>query len=263
MDPPPVGTGVDPRRWVPPGGSRSWDEAAVVEVDRREAATVLRLRPSPPPELLPGQYLLVRVAVPGSDLPVEQAYSVCSSPFPPSPWLDIAVRAVDGGRASPVLAREVEPGDRLQIRGPYGQLTWTEDDGGPVVLVGAGTGVAPMAAIVRYAAARGSEIPMTLLCSSRDRATALLREELEAIGRQHGWLTVVHTFTRAPGDALAAHHRRVDAPMLRDVRAGGGGADRAATRYYVAGPGDFVAAVRTMLVELGVDDRVVVTEDHA
>jgi len=52
-----------------------------------------------------------------------------------------------------------------------------------VVLVGAGTGVAPMAAIVGYAAARGLDVPMSLLCSSRDRATALLPDEL---GRSAG-----------------------------------------------------------------------------
>ncbi len=119
-----------------------------------------------------------------------------------------------------------------------------------------------MAAIVGYAAARGIDVPMSLLCSSRDRATALLPDELGAIGREHGWLSVVHTFTRAPNDPYAAHHRRVDVAMLRDVLPGGGAAP-AGARCYVAGPGDFVVAVRTMLVELGVDDSAIVTEDHA
>lgn len=77
-----------------------------------------------------------------------------------------------------------------------------------------------------------------------------------------GWLTVVHTFTRAPDDPSAGYHRRVDAGMLSDVLAGGG-EGAAGARCYVAGPGDFVAVVRDLLVELGVDGPAIVTEDHA
>lgn len=158
-----------------------------------------------------GQYYLVRMAVDAPPGVVEQAYSLGSSPYPPGPEVEIAVRDVPGGRASPLLARQVEVGDLLQVRGPYGFLTWTEADGGPVGLIGAGTGVAPLAAIVRYAAARRLEVPMTLLCSSRDATTALLGEELEELDRRLPWFRLVCTYTRSPHDRSARYHRRTDA----------------------------------------------------
>lgn len=153
-------------------------------------------------------------------------------------------------------------GDRLQVRGPFGFLTWTEPDGGPLGLIGAGTGVAPLASIVRYGAARGLEVPMTLLCSSRDAQDALLAKELDGLRRSLDWLTLVHTFTRDSQDTSASYHRRIDADMLAEVFDTAPRAKRPAL-YYVAGLGDMVLTVRAMLGALGVADERIYSEDHA
>jgi len=257
-DAPTTGSG----RWIVGDGSRLWDTARAIAVERADAGTTLRLRLPEPPSFLPGQYYLVRVATPAPPGSIQQSYSVSSSPFPPSPDIELAVRAVAGGRASPTLAHAVEPGDLLQVRGPFGDLTWTEVDGGPVVLVGGGSGVAPLASIVRYGAAHGATTPMVMLSSSRTRATALLREPLEALGRDHAWFRLAHTFTRDPAEPHGRFHRRIDAAMLGDVL-DETGTDVTAARCYVAGPPDLVSAVRADLVALGASDRSIVTEDHA
>lgn len=243
-------------------GAALWDRATVVAVRREAAATTLRLELPETAEFLPGQYYLVRLAIPVPPGSVQQAYSVCSSPFPPSRAIELAVRGVEGGRASPALAHDVEAGDVLEVRGPYGLLTWTEADGGPVVLVGAGTGIAPLVSIVRYAAARGFDTPMTMLCSSRDRSTLLLRDTLELLERDHRWFTVVHTFTRSAHDRYARFHRRIDTSMLHEVVAlGGAGASE--SRFYVAGPADMVLTVQRELTDCGAPAAWVYTEDHA
>ena len=255
-------SGTASERWLAADRARMWEEAEVVGVERSTAATRLRLRLAEAPEVLAGQYYLVRLAVGAPPGVVEQAYSLCSSPYPPSPEVEIAVRAVPDGRASPALARLVEVGDLLQLRGPYGFLTWTDADGGPVGLVGAGTGVAPLAAIVRYAAARRLEVPVTLLCSSRDRRTALLGDELGELDRRLPWFRLVRTYSRSPHDRSARYHRRIEADMLAQVF----GASAHALRpiaYYVAGPGDMVNTTRSMLGSLGVSDEVIYSEDHA
>ena len=257
-----LSSGTASERWLAVDRARMWEEAEIVGVDRRAAATRLRLRLAETPEVLAGQYYLVRMAVDAPPGVAEQAYSLCSSPYPPGPEVEIAVRAVPGGRASPLLARQVEAGDLLQVRGPYGFLTWTEADGGPVGLIGAGTGVAPLAAIVRYAAARRLEVPMTLLCSSRDRTTALLGEELEELDRRLPWFRLVRTYTRSPHDRSARYHRRIDADMRAEVFEASAHALHPIT-YYVAGPGDLVITTRTMLGSLGVADEVIYSEDHA
>ena len=249
-------------RWLAADRARMWEDAEVVGVERRAAAALLRLRLVEVPDLLPGQYYLVRLAVDAPPGVVEQAYSLCSSPYPRSTEVEIAVREVPGGRVSPLLARQVEVGDHLQVRGPFGFLTWTEHDGGPLGLVGAGTGIAPLVSIVRYASARRLAVPMTLLCSSRDRMTALLVDELEALARVLPWFKLVHTYTRNAHDPSARYRRRIDADILAEVFETHDHTPRP-TLYYVAGPGDMVITTRSMLGSLGVVDDVIYSEDHA
>ena len=58
-----------------------------------------------------------------------------------------------------VLARQVRGGDQLHLHAPFGALTWNEADGGPLLMIGAGSGVAPFASIVRFASARIPHCP--------------------------------------------------------------------------------------------------------
>ena len=255
---------VGDRRFLAPDRGQFWDEARVTAIALEStSATTLRLALPEVPELQAGQYYLVRLATPSPPGAVEQAYSVSSSPYPPSAEIEITVREVTGGRISPLLARHVRVGDLLHVRGPFGFLTWSEDDGGPLLLLGAGSGVAPLASIVRYAAARGATTPMTVLCSSRDRNTVLFRQPLEDLDRSQPWLSVVHTFTRAGDDPYPRYHRRIDAAMIDEITAPPIGPARADATYLVAGPPDMVAAVRRALSELGVPDARMASEDHA
>jgi len=252
----------DHDRWIAPGESSQWECARVVAVRREESATTLRLRLAETPDLLPGQYYLVRLAIESGPGAVQQAYSLSSSPFPPTPEIEITVRAVDGGRASPLLADRVQVGDLLQVRGPRGFLTWSEHDSGPLGLIGAGSGIAPLVSFVRYAAARGLETPMTLLCSSRDRKSAFLREALEELSQRQSWLSVVHTFTRSSSDLYSRYHRRIDSAMIDEVLFPAH-PDHPIAAFYVAGPPEMVLSVRAALVDLGVADSRIYSEDHA
>ena len=56
-----------------------------------------------------------------------------------------------GGLVSPVLVRDTPIGSKLEVRGPYGAFNWTEDMGGPLLLVAAGSGVVPFMSMIRYA----------------------------------------------------------------------------------------------------------------
>ncbi|MGH9109955.1 MAG: FAD-binding oxidoreductase [Acidimicrobiales bacterium] len=257
----PAPAGADEARWLAADRARSWEVAQVLAVvPTSPGAATLRLRLPSVPDLLPGQYYLVRLAMPSPPGAVEQAYSVSSAPDPTSAEIEITVREVEGGRTSPLLVRQVRAGDVLGVRGPFGFLTWTEADGGPLGLIGAGSGVAPLISIARQATAPGLTTQVTMLCSSRDRASLLLRRPMEELGRRPG-VEIVHTFTRRTGDPAARYHRRIDAAMLAEVMAGGRG--DAPARYYVAGPSAMVQSARTALGDLGVPDGDVVSEDHA
>ncbi|SRR5665213_142644 len=251
------------QRWLAPDLGRLWEVATVlgVRLDGSDAAT-LRLELPRPAHFAAGQYYLVRMRVDATPKGVEQAYSVSSSPWPPSSEIEITVRDVPGGRVSPVLTRQVGAGDQLHLHGPFGTLTWSEADGGPLVMIGAGSGIAPMTSIMRLASACKSTVPMALLCSNRERASVLLYEPLEELDRHEDRVSVTHTFTRSPWDPSARYHRQIDAPMIDDVIDGLALRSPALPSVLVAGPPAMVTSVRAALATLGIGEDRIKSELH-
>jgi ferredoxin-NADP reductase len=217
-------------------------------IEETTDAVTLRLRLEDSANFLPGQYYNVRLSVPGRTGPVQRAYSVASSPVPTTSIIDIGVREVPGGLISPQLVRGLSVGDQVQVRGPVGRFTWTKDEGGPVLLVGAGSGVVPLMSMIRYAAAADLNIPMQLVCSSSSFDNAFYRRALADLTEQYSWLEVVHAVTRDSSDFRATHHRRIDQRMIADAVA------RQFPRHaYICGPPTMVEDVLGWLGELGVD----------
>ncbi|MGI8751424.1 MAG: FAD-binding oxidoreductase [Acidimicrobiales bacterium] len=235
-----------------------WQEGKVLEVIEETAdAVTLRLRLPESTGFLPGQYYNVRLAIEGRPRPVQRSYSVGSSPFPDASVIDLGIREVPGGLVSPRLARDLSPGDLVEVRGPAGRFTWAEAAGGPVLLVGAGSGLVPLMAMVRYSAAKEPVIPMRLVCSSPSFDLAFYHDELGRLADAHQWLEVVHTFTRDLRDSRAGHHRRIDRLMLAEA------VDGQVPRWvYVCGPPMMVDSVAAELAGLGVDRTAIRSEKY-
>jgi ferredoxin-NADP reductase len=200
-----------------------------------------------------GQHLDVRLTA-EDGYQAQRSYSIASAPGEPPA---ITVERLDDGEVSPYLVDVVEPGDRFEIRGPVGGwFVWDPAEGGPLLLVGGGSGVVPLMAMARHRAAAGSDAAMRLLVSSRSWEEAIYRDELEALAARGDGFEVVHTLTRSQPDGWQGYARRVDAELLGEVA---WPADSGA-RAFVCGPTSFVEAVATGLVGLGYDPRRVKTE---
>lgn len=226
-------------------------------IEEAPDAVTLRLRLEESTGFLPGQYYNVRLAVPGRPGPVQRAYSIASPPVPDPSIIDLGVREVSDGLISPRLVRDLSPGDRIEVRGPVGRFTWTADDGGPVLLIGAGSGVVPLMSMIRYGTVADLAIPMRLVCSSSNFDYAFYHRDLADLAARYSWLEVVHTFTRDSDDPRARHHRRIDRPMVAEAVAG-----QFPTRTYICGPPAMVEDAQGWLTELGVDPDQVRVEKY-
>ena len=163
---------------------------------------------------------------------------------------------IDDGEVSPYLCDELRAGDQLELRGPIGGwFVWEPGLGGPLQLVAGGSGVVPLAAMLRQRAAAASHVPARLLYSSRSLDDVIYRGELDELAAGPD-LQVVHTLTRSPPPGWRGHRRRIDAALLAEV------AWPAAARplAYVCGPTSLVEAVAGGLVALGYDAGRVRTE---
>src|SRR5881296_3891715 len=100
-----------------------------------------------------GQHVDVRLTA-EDGYQAERSYSIASAPE--DPHLVLTVERLDDGEVSPYLVGELQPGDKLELRGPVGgYFVWTVEVGGPVLLVAGGSGVVPLMAMLRHRVASG------------------------------------------------------------------------------------------------------------
>jgi ferredoxin-NADP reductase len=199
-----------------------------------------------------GQHVDIRLTA-EDGYQAERSYSIASAPN--GTRLDLTVVRIADGEVSPYLADELEPGDRIELRGPIGgYFVWEPPQGGPLLLVAGGSGIAPLMAMIRLRAAAGSDVDTRLLFSSRGWDDIIYRDELDRLNGDG--LTVVHTLTSSQPPGWTGYARLVDTDMLAEV--GPSAAER--PRVYVCGPTPFAEAVTEALVHLGHDPHAIKTE---
>ena len=234
-------------------GRLSWQAADVVEVVA-ETARVKTIGFDVPDWLghRAGQHVDIRLTA-EDGYQAERSYSIASAPD--GRRLDLTVVRIPDGEVSPYIADELQPGDQIELRGPVGgYFAWEPSQGGPLLLVAGGSGIAPLMAMIRLRAAAGSDTNTRLLFSSRGWDDVIYRDELERLNGNG--LTVVHTLTDSQPPGWTGYARRVDAEMLAEV----GPSPAEQPRVYVCGPTPFVEGVAEALVHLGHDPQRIKTE---
>jgi ferredoxin-NADP reductase len=231
-----------------------WQVAEVVDVVKETPRVcTLALSADGWPGHGAGQHLDVRLTAPDG-YQAQRSYSIASPPGEPPA---ITVERLEDGEVSPYLAGELRAGDRIEIRGPIGGwFVWEPALGGPLLLVGGGSGVVPLMAMARLRAAEGSDVPARLLLSSRSWEDVIYRDELAALADAPAGLEVVHTLTRSQPEGWSGYARRVDEPLLREVA----WPAEAGAQAFVCGPTAFVETVASGLVTLGYPPERVKTE---
>jgi NAD(P)H-flavin reductase len=175
-------------------------------------------------------------------------YSLAS--FGDAEELELHVRHFAGGAMSGWLA-DAAPGAEVAVRGPYGECFYVADDlERPLLLVGTGTGLAPLYGIVREALAAGHRGPITLLHGARRAADLYHRDELAALAAAHDNLEIVASALDAGGDGDVTA-TPIDALAIERVAAAKGGA----LRVYLCGAPKLVNGLRRRLFIAGVPLR--------
>ena len=193
----------------------------------------------------PGQHYDVRLTAPDR-YQTQRSYSIASPPERLRE-IELTVERIPDGEVSPYLHDVLMQGDELEVRGPIGgYFVWDVRLGGPLLLVGGGSGVVPLMAMLRHRAARHSTVPARMLYSSRSAEDVIYRDELDGMAAGNDGFEAFYTFTRQPPAGWTGYRRRIDAAMLAEVIKP---FDKRA-RVYVCGPTLLVEAVANALVEM-------------
>jgi ferredoxin-NADP reductase len=224
-----------------PGGTTHrrtlrWQPARVLAVrDETPRARTFRLALPEPRKHMAGQHYVVRLTAPDG-YTASRSYSVASAPDD-SGEIELTVEKLDDGEVSEYLHDVVEPGDELEVRGPVGGFfAW--DGETPALLVGGGSGVVPLMAMLRQARASGHQGLARLVVSARSPADLYYADELPGPDA-----LVVYTRQAPPGAGRTAGRLAVAdvAPLVR-------GGETA----FVCGSPGFADAATSVLLEAGV-----------
>lgn len=184
-----------------------------------------------------GQY--VRLRFPG--LPARM-YSPANAPG--TGLLRFYIRVVPNGLVSRHIAEHAKLGRRLQVIGPGGDACLTDAPAGPLLLVGGGSGLAPLLSILERLAQETPATPIWLYTDQRTEQPLLAGKPLKALEARLAGLRIVatpQTSNRNPTTPLP-----LAAAIRRDH------ASLAGFSVFTAGSPQVVAQIRDMVTGLGV-----------
>jgi ferredoxin-NADP reductase len=202
-----------------------------------------------------GQHYDVRLTAPDG-YQAQRSYSIASPPSRAGE-VDLTIERIADGEVSPYFHDVVEVGDQVEVRGPIGgYFVWEPALGGPLLLVGGGSGVVPLMAMLRERAASDARPPAVLVFSARSVDDLIYRDELANLAAADDGLHLIQTLTRSQPPGWTGYNRRIDRTMLSEAIATAG----AVPLVYICGPTLLVEAAANGLVELGVPPAQVRTE---
>lgn len=178
---------------------------------------------------------------------VIRSYSVASLPSDEA-HLDIHVRRIPGGTMTEWLFTQCAPGDSLRMTSAKGDCCYfegTEDV--PFLLVGIGTGVAPLQAIARQALLTGKKSPLFFYQGALSPERLYFRKELrdlEQVAPQFSYREVV-----LKGDANECRVGDITDVLMQDF-------DQLKNcKAYLCGDANLVSAIRKKLFIAGIPMR--------
>jgi ferredoxin-NADP reductase len=229
-----------------------WRTARLVE-RRAQNATARTLVLDVPgwPGHLPGQHVDVR-------LTADDGYQAVRSYSLAAPTdgdrIELGVQSVPGGEVSPYLADALPTGTDVEVRGPLGNwFVWRPTMAEPALLVAGGSGIVPLAAMIRAHREAASRAPLSLVYSVRGEDDVWYRDHLDP---GHPGLDVRVLYTRKPPPGSTRGPARVTAADLADAAARLGPSGP----VYVCGPTGFVETAADLLTGLGRDPATIRTE---
>lgn len=197
----------------------------------------LRLPAAEPFAFQPGQYL--DIMLPGGR---RRSFSIASPPHD-SALLELHVRRVPGGELTEALCTEDARGRLLSIEGPLGHFVYrtprrlASGADAPMLLVGGGTGLAPLKSMIRHVLENSLGRDMTLywgVRSERDLYAHGLLEEWAARAANFRYTPVLSD----PSPLWAGRAGLVHDAVLADM------ADLSRHEVYASGPPAMIEAVR-------------------
>lgn len=182
-----------------------------------------------------------------------RTFSLVDAPF--EPHLVVATRMRD--TAYKRVLKDLPIGTEVALDAPYGDFTLHKTESTPAVFIIGGIGVTPVRSMIAQAAHDKTSHTITLLHSSRTPADLPLQADFAQLAEDNPRFTYVPTVDSVDGQ-WAGERGHVTAEMVKQHVP-----DVQKPIYYLSGPEGMVKAMRTLLIELNVNEDSIRTEEFS
>lgn len=194
-------------------------------------------------QFLAGQYM--DILLPGGK---RRAFSIASSPNEQE-FIELHVKYVDGGGFTGHVFDSMKPGEILRLEGPLGMFFVRLNSPRPILMMGGGTGFAPLKAMIEDLIHAGDERPITLYWGVRTETDLYANELIRDFENQHADFRYVPVLSE-PGPGWTGQTGFVHHTLLNEH------ADLSPFEIYMSGPPVMVHSARREFLSAGM------TEDH-
>lgn len=183
---------------------------------------------------------------------ITRSYSMANAPSE-NRHLEFIIKFYPDGQFSSKLADDVQVGDALKIVGPYGSCVRREDKTGTMYLVGGGSGMAPLLAILRDLVESGDQRPVRFFYGARTQADLFYDDLIADLGSKLQDFSYIPALSDADDDAewngeTGFIHEVVDRFMDDEEP------DEADDEVYACGPPVMIDALSPVLFMHDIDE---------
>jgi len=202
----------------------------------------------------PGQYVSVKMEIPGEKNVHIRQYSLSDAPG--KPYYRISVKREDGqanqpeGKVSTFLHKQVGEGDVLWLSAPAGVFTLDLNESRPIVFLSGGVGLTPMVSMLHTLLEKKPNHQATFIHSAQNGNVHAMKDKIEELAQKHEQVSVFWAYTEptVQDRERKAYHKEgyIDLAWLKEVL---GTTD---ARFYLCGPVPFMSAMKGLLLQCGV-----------
>ncbi|NOV01813.1 NO-inducible flavohemoprotein [Paenibacillus planticolens] len=205
----------------------------------------------------PGQYVSVKVEIPGDEHTHIRQYSLSDRPGKPHYRLSVKredlVAARPAGKVSVFLHEMTTEGDVLLLSAPAGDFTLDQQDTRPVVLISGGVGLTPMVSMLYTLAATNPKRQVTFIHAAQNSLHHAFKRHIEELALQYPAVSFYWCYDKptASDRAENAFHREgyISLDWLQSV------VPTPSASFYFCGPVPFMKAVNSALREWEVPEE--------
>ena len=156
------------------------------------------------------------------------------------------------------VLKELPLGTEVELDAPYGDFTLHKTETTPAVFLIGGIGITPVRSMIAQATHDKTAHTITLLYANKTPADAAFTADLESYAATNPHFTFVPVMSRPTEGEWSGESGYITEDILRKYVP-----DLTAPLYYLSGPAGMVAAMRKLLVEAGVNEDNIKTEEFS